>query len=35
MTTELVEKVTYFGSYFEEFGYLNSSSISKSIILMF
>jgi len=27
--------VTYFGTYFGEFGYLNSSCIGKSIILMF
>ena len=35
MTAELVKKVTYFGTYFGEFGYLNSSCIRKSIILMF
>ena len=32
MTAELVKKVTYFGTYLGEFGYLNSSCI---IILMF
>ena len=35
MTAELVKKVTYFGTYLGEFGYLNSSCIRKSIILMF
>ena len=35
MTAELVNKVTYFGTYLGEFGYLNSSFIRKSIILMF
>ena len=35
MTSELVKEVTYFGTYFGEFGYLNSSCIRKSIILMF
>ena len=35
MTAELVKKVTFFGTYFGEFGYLNSSCIRKSIILMF
>ena len=32
MTAELVKKVTYFGTYFAQFGYLNSSCIRKSII---
>ena len=35
MTAELVKKVHYFGTYFGEFGYLNSSCIGKSIILLF
>ena len=35
MIAELVEKVTYFGTYLGEFGYLNSSCLRKSIILMF
>ena len=35
MTAELVKKVTYFGTYLGDFGYLNSSCIRKSIILMF
>ena len=35
MTAELVKKVTYVGTYLGKFGYLNSSCIRKSIILMF
>ena len=35
MTAELVKKVTYFRTYFGEFGYLTSSCIRKSITLMF
>ena len=31
---ELIKKVIYVGTYFGEFGYLNSSCIRKSIILM-
>ena len=29
MTAELVKKVTYFGTYFGELGYVNSSCIRK------